>query len=812
MIFISGGSGHASGMGSHRIKLVAVPAASLLVAVAQAVEVTEEGNRVSIANELLRLTCDLKVGSFSGTDAAAGVTVFSGARFTVDEIGWRQPQGVNRTWRTGDIEDVFGKGRRLTVTETPGGGYRPVKSLHLSVYDGLPFAVLGFSVTNHREIPARIARVGILEEAAFLPGTKLAEPRVLRGGAGAEPNRVEQQLGIDAHNNILVTGKLGGERRSLVVGGLKYREFLRHIVLDEKKRRLTVTIEDPQGKRVEPGTTWDAADTVFLDFCTADPFASLERYGLALRAANQAHPNAYDFPTLCGWLVSTGSYGEGVPINNSNALVGQLELARKSGILAYTPVAIRLEPDYYCQRNCGDTQQGWWDDEHWARYGSLVAPYETFAKFCNRIRELGGIPFTYIQTNMPSNDFAAAHPEWMLDNDISRLHAEHRHHMPFVKYDYTDPGFQAHTLAMWRRLREGGLQGIKFDYPESGWCKDGGFEDQSYTTTSAYRRIFRLCRDGLGETACIHERNLGEYGTPRLDVTAGIVDLQRVWGDSSHFEPEMASRIGLRWYKNRAVFGYYPDGKSFKGLDADARRTMLTQVGLISGRLELGTSFGRMTPEERHDLTRLYPVLRGTQSFRPVDMLVEGRADPSVYVHRVDDDWSQVILCNNHDRGHAVSAPISGDQADSGSLGHERDATYYLYDFWNDRLAGEFAGDETITRTLKPRQALCYSLHRRQKHPQFLSTNRHIMQGLVDMAEVEWDSAAMTLSGVAKAVGGEPFVITFANNRHLPGEARASTGTAGIAAAGEGFSRLALSSDSNGEVRWSISWSKVATE
>ena len=412
-----------------------------------------------------------------------------------------------------------------------------------------------------------------------------------------------------------------------MVGGLKYRDFLRRIQLDERKRgKLTVTIEDPQGKQIAPGATYDAVDTVFLDFSTADPFVSLERYGLTMRTANNANPNDYDFPTLCGWLVSSG-YGEGRHINDSKELVGQMELAKKSGILNYTPVGIRLEPDYYCHRDYGNTQQGWWDDAHWAKYKSLVAPYETFGKFCGKLHELGGVPFTYIQTNMPSNDFAIAHPEWMLNNDISRIHAEHRHHMPFVKFDFTDPGFQAHTLAMWKRLGKQGLEGIKFDYPESGWCLDGGFEDKSHTTTTAYRKIFQLCRAGLGDKAYIHERNLGEYGTPCLDVTAGIVDLQRVWADSSHFEPEMASRMGLRWYKNRSVFGYYPDGKSFKKMDTDARRTMLGLVGLISGRLELGTSFGSMKPEEQHDLTRLYPVLKGTQSFRPVDMLVEGRND-----------------------------------------------------------------------------------------------------------------------------------------------------------------------------------------
>ena len=779
---------------------------ALLAVAAQAVEVSEKGNLISIENKSLRLAYDLKSGTYSGIDLNSGITAFSGARFTVDESGWRENDAPTRKWSVTKLDDKFGKGQKLTIVEKPNAGYRLTKALHISVYDKLPYAVLGFSVTNHRPLLARVGRVGMIDKAKFLPGKKLTNPQVLRGGAGAEPNRVENQLEIDAHNNILVTGKVDGKRHSVVVGGLKYRDFLRRIQLNYRNRgQLTVTIEDPQGKRIEPGATYDAVDTVFLDFSTADPFVSLERYGLAMRSANNAKPNDYDFPTLCGWLVSSG-YGEGRHINDSKELVGQMELAKKSGILNYTPVGIRLEPDFYCNRNYGDTQQGWWDDAHWAQYKSLVAPYETFGKFCGKLHELGGVPFTYIQTNMPSNDFAIAHPEWMLNNDISRIHAEHRHHMPFVKFDFTDPGFQAHTLAMWTRLGKQGLEGIKFDYPESGWCLNGGFEDKTHTTTTAYRKIFELCREGLGEKAYIHERNLGEYDTPRLDVTAGIVDLQRVWGDSSHFEPEMASRMGLRWYKNRSVFGYYPDGKSFKKMDTDARRTMLGFVGLVSGRLELGTSFGSMKPEEQHDLTRLYPVLKGTQSFRPVDMLLEGRKDPGVYVYRINPDWSQVILCNNDDSAHPVTAPISGNQADTGSLGHDANSSYYLYDFWNDKYLGEWKGSQTISRPLKSHQALTYSLHRKKNHPQFLSTNRHIMQGLLDLAEVKWDANTMTYSGVAKVVGGEPFVITLANNKHLSAGVKASTGKVDITKAENDLSRLTLTSDKNADVKWSVTW------
>jgi len=797
----------------HRLaQIIPLFTAILLLPASAVVEIAEKDSRVSIENGTVSLGYHLKSGTYSATDLTSGVTAFANARFTVDETGWRPPIPPTRKWESSEIKDDFGSGKRLTITETPGGGYLPVKSLHITLYDGRPFVVLGFSVTNHREIPARIARIGIIDKANFFPGKKLTEPRLLRGGSGAQPNRVQTELSIVAHNNLLATGKIDGKRSSMVVGGLHYKEFLRQILLDERKGHFSVTIEDPQGKLIEPGTTYHGTDSVFLDISTADPFASLEAYGLAMRAANNARPKPYDFPTLCGWLVSQGSYGEGRPLNNSKELVGQMEIAAKSGILNYTPVAIRLEPDYYCNRNFGDTPQGWWNDEMWAKSNALVPPYETFGKFNGKIRELGGIPFTYIQSNMPSNDFALAHPDWMLNNDITRLHSEHPHHQPFVRCDFTDPAFQAHTLAMWKRLGEQGLGGIKFDYPETAWISNGGFEDKTYTTTAAYRKVFELCREGLGEKAFIHERNLGESLAPMLDVTAGIVDLQRVWGDSSHFEPEMASRIGLRWYKHRSVFGYYPDGKSFKNMDTDARRTMLIQVGLLSGRLELGTSFSRMTAEEQHDLTRLYPILSGTQSFRPVDMLIEGRTDPSVYVYRISDDWSQLILCNNHNEPHTVTTPLSGDQADTGSLGHDPDATYYLHDFWNDKFLGEISGKQSIEQTLKPQQALTYSLHRKKDHPQFLSTNRHIMQGMSDLADVKWDAETLTYSGSAKLIGGEPFVITLANNGHTATKVTASTGQATLATTPEKLTRLTIRTDANNEVKWTVTWVKAPSE
>lgn len=68
---------------------------------------------------------------------------------------------------------------------------------------------------------------------------------------------------------------------------------------------------------------------------------------------------------------------------------------------------------------------------------------------------------------------------------------------------------------------------------------------------------FKLASEGLGDEAYIHERNL-KYGS---DIALGYVASQRTWGDTDVITPEMVTRSGLRWYKNRVVVNYDMDAK-----------------------------------------------------------------------------------------------------------------------------------------------------------------------------------------------------------------------------------------------------------
>jgi hypothetical protein len=569
---------------------------------------------------------------------------------------------------------------------------------------------------------------------------------------------------------------------------------------------------DPVGRRVDPGTTYVPDDRFYLDFTTANPFEALERYGLAVRAAQHARPNIYDFPTVCGWYVD--DYGRGPKINNTPGLVGEVEEARKAGFLKYAPMAVRLVPDKAAV-------SGWWDDEHFRDSGHYLAPYDTTERWCSAVRERGGLPFSYIFSNMPSPEYAQAHPDHMLFNDISKLGIQHWHHEPIVAFDFTDPGFQQHMREVWGSFGKAGLAGIMFDYPETAWRPEGGFEDKYATTASVYRKTFALAREGLGAGAYLHERALGSTFRPMLDLTAGLIDSQRIWTDSPYFHPAMVRICGLRWYKNRVLYTYDMDGKQlqFERMRNAAlrpedpvirRRAILTTLYMTAGRVLLADSFRELTPDALHDLSRIFPMHREARSPRPVDAFT-GVSDPKVYDFAVTPEWHQVMFFNPdfQSRG-TVSASLSGDQT-TGALGLDASSSYYVYDFWNDRLVGKLRGDQRLRQELEPGEARMMSVHKVETHPQFLSTNRHIMQGYMDMpGQPSWDAISLVLSGKSDVVGGETYRVVLATNGYTPVGAEAADGTASVKAVpgDAGLAVLSIDCAKNSAVAWKVKFTK----
>ena len=286
---------------------------------------------------------------------------------------------------------------------------------------------------------------------------------------------------------------------------------------------------DPVGKKVDPGSTYLPDDNFYINFDTEDPFTALEDYGQRVSSAQGIKLSMYDFPTVCLWYAEVSFFGKSNAENSTPGAVNEMKHIKNSGFLNYSRAAVRLVPDSYLP----DNQQGWWDDKHWqmeetdrnaSHNGRYIEPYETSEKWGNAVTELGGIPLTYFQTGYRSEDYAKHYPGHMLFNKTYAWKGEPvdttgeiftkwentwtRNGRVVWGYDYTDPEFLDHLTDVYKNLKKGNIKGLMFDYPESGWAKDGGMEDEYSTTAAAYRNIFKYADEGLGPEAYVHERNM----------------------------------------------------------------------------------------------------------------------------------------------------------------------------------------------------------------------------------------------------------------------------------------------------------------
>jgi hypothetical protein len=624
---------------------------------------------------------------------------------------------------------------------------------------------------------------------------------------------------------------------------LTYNEFQKYAYVIKQSEFLKVELKasDPVGKLVDAKSKYIFKDKFYIDFSTDNRFEALEKYGLALHNANHADVRGVTIPILNFWYCFIPKFGGDKFRDNSIGTLEEMDEVIKTGFLKYSPIGLRLEPDDYALPS---NQQGWWDDAHWQKYkgGQLLKPYETIVKWGKRVKELGGVPFIYCQTAKRSEDYSLQFPQQMLFNNPYAKRSQGRvgwwgrngdSTAIYWTYDFTDTGFIRHMKEVYRNLKAGGVQGIKFDYPNTGWSYDGGFDDKYATTASAYRNIFRLAYDGLGANRDVQER-IPPYG----DVALGVVTTQRTEGDNDRVYPGRVTKVGLRWYKNRMVTNYDCDPINpfhiYPKETRDGWRAALTMTYTTSGRMEIGKYFEKMDSTMIFDLSRVVPLLSApTVSARPIDAFTD-KLYPQVYDFKINPQWHIVTFYNTHIEGEEwptdvmayweenkqfipkkmLSEVISismNDKTDDGGLAFKATKKYYVFDFWNWQFVDKIAGNAKLKQELRPGEARVMAVHEVKEEPQFLSTNRHILQGYLDMTKYPvWDPVKKELSGMSKLIENEAYKVAIATNGYQIKHCSANNTGCSIHLLDKANSiyELSLMSGKTNEVAWKVEFEK----
>lgn len=794
-----------------------------------------EANEVGIENKLIKFVFNTKTGTYKAIDKRDGKVCLSEAYFLAkfdskheDETKAAdissKDEGVQFQSSKKSGKNEMGAYKRLIIKALKQG--QPVLVFEATIYDGKGFVILDCSVDNVTDKNIRLMQMHILIGRAY-EGFEFANYKTLDGISNENYNAVSSGADCSSKNNILATFGESGKKRSLVIGGLKYKEFDKSARVVKKDNYLEVYLweDDPYGKRIDARSKYESQESFYVDFTIDNRFEILEEYGRNLAAANKVcFDGVMNYPVLNMWYVYTGDFGGDEFRNNSAGVVGVMDDVVKSGFTKYSKLGIRLEQDDY---SSPDNQQGWWDDEHWGKYknGQLISPYETTKKWADALKERGGEPFVYCQTGRRSDDYCKANPGHMLFNESF---AERDKPVEWWKgkywtYDWTDPGFQAHLKDVYKNLRDAGIKGLKFDYPRTGWAYAGGFEDKYSTTAGAYRKIYETATEGLGKGVDIHER-MGPG-----DLTLGAITTMRTEGDSDSVQAPMISKIGLRWYKSRVVVYYDKDAYNpFRIMpdNIDGLRTMYTVGSLIYGRMELGKYFDKMTEQQLYVLSRVVPFHTTKLSARPIDAF-DGKENPAVYDFAISDNWHQLMLYNTqikdgqpwsrnwehlkmmsqkYDMVESTIEVKLGEATDEGGLGLCRDDEYYVYDFWNNEFVGKVKGGCTLKQTLRPGETRMLSIHKVHDWPEFISTNRHVMQGYVDMKVCKWDGKKLQLSGKSDVVAGEPYKVIIACNGFVAKLSTAKSANAEINMIDKenGLAELVVRSEYNGETDWIV--------
>ena len=814
-------------------------------------QVANEVSARTLSNGLVKLCIDSNVGTYDLIDLERNEVSVKNAEIVLTTAPYRELSDVkegdseaagpvkeyrsstasNRT-ETGPYSSALGTGSALTLIST--FGHDAEVRVRFSLYPGQTFVDVGWSFRNGGTESVRLRRVSVLQTDQILPACDHSNLKMLNGDSGGKTNRLFHREKVRAENNMLYFLADKDRPQSLVLGGLTYADY-RKFVESEPGNNLRADLyaDDPIGRRVDPGQTYDSRDRFYIDGMTDNPFAALEAYAQAFEKAQGIDINAYTFPSVCMWFLAVKHFGGDTgSVNDTPGSVREMDNIVASGFLKYAPVAVRLVPDCYEQNN----EQGWWDDEHWRMHGRkercivegghVKAPYETTEKWGRAIVERGGIPFTYFEPGVRSEDYAEAFPGHMLFNDAHRYilnkkgQRQKEGHairgkiygaMVQESYDYTDSDFKRHLNEVYANLRKGGVKGVFYDYPDRAFPARGGMEDRYSTATAAYRNVFDIARNGLGPECYLQER-LG-IGS---DATLGLVDSVRTAGDTNVISPNNLRKVALRWYKNRRLVNYDMDGKALMRYGArqqfeiarQQRRSILTLSYATTGRLLLTESFRLFSSEVLHDLSRAFPFHDTPLSARPLDAFIS--EFPSVFDFAISKNWHQLILYNHSETARHFNIPISGNTA-FGSIGLDAEQDYYLYDFWNDHFVGRLSGSDAILQSVEPGEARMLSIHTVAPHPQWISTDRHLMQGYVDLIKKpQWDASTKRLRAMSDVIENEPYRVVIALNGYIPlsVEAESAQATISVRRDDANLADLIIKRHANGRVPWRVTFAK----
>jgi hypothetical protein len=473
------------------------------------------------------------------------------------------------------------------------------------------------------------------------------------------------------------------------------------------------------------------SDPVALVF-GPDSHAALEAYGQALGDLRQSRLN----PPINGWCSWFSFYGQ----ITEDEVVRQSEFVAKH-LKPFGCEWIQLDDGFY--RAFGD----WEGNERFPHGMKWLA---------QKIRSMGLKPGIWFAPYVIAEGTAVYnhHSDWLVQ-DLDRqpkLISSPQAKPKLYALDISHPG-GGEWLRQFFRTAAGdwGYDMFKIDFVEWSLLAADRYHDPAATKASVYRRGFEIMREAIGP-----DRHLLDCGPG--NTTVGLLDSMRIeldqpplnWKQYFLTPASSAPAAAKRYYLHRQAWVNDVDHIGLAYSTIPQAQAIASIIALSGGNTIAGDRLTDLDPMRLEILKKAFPATN--QAARPIDLFENDR--PGIFALSIQRPFAQWLVLGlfNSEETQGVERKI-----ELAKLGLDPAKRYVAFDFWNQRFFGELRQGFQVH--LEPSSVLLLTIHERLGRPQFLSTDRHIAQGAIEVETITWDPNKEIIRGVCLGASGPDYSV-----------------------------------------------------
>jgi hypothetical protein len=290
-----------------------------------------------------------------------------------------------------------------------------------------------------------------------------------------------------------------------------------------------------------------------------------------------------------------------------------------------------------------------------------------------------------------------------------------------------------------------GYEMIKIDFMAWSILAANHYYDSSVSSALVYRRGLEIMRRAAGNTCHILECGPGA-------TTVGLIDSMRIEADINYgfsdaawktyfLDPACsASAAARRYYFHKKTWINDVDHLCMHLLTHQQSEAAATLIALSGGTMISGDRLTQLDAYKLEILKKITPSFG--EAAVPVDLFDTDMQ--SVFALKVKKRFGEWTIAGFFNA--SVTEPVE-KKFSLRRLWLEPGKTCLAFDFWKQQFVGEVTDE--IKVVVQPGSVTLFALHEKLDRPQFISTDRHVLQGAVELESVSWNESAKTLSGIS---------------------------------------------------------------